>query len=127
MSFISDSKYLAHVEDSHASALIVNSQVADKLGGNLLVVDDPYLGYAKVAQLFDITPKPALGIDSSASISNKALIGRDVAICANAVVDDGAVVGDNCIMSLVFISVKVPKLAKTLVYTLIPLSIIQLK
>lgn len=58
LSFISDKKYLNHVESSNASALIVNSAIAEQLSGNLLVMKDPYLGYAKVAQLFDTTPRP---------------------------------------------------------------------
>ncbi|NVK22760.1 MAG: UDP-3-O-(3-hydroxymyristoyl)glucosamine N-acyltransferase [Kangiellaceae bacterium] len=118
LSFISDSKYLEHVEHSHASALIVNTRMAESIGGNLLIVDDPYLGYAKVAQLFDSTPKPDPGIHATAVISKAATIGQNVSICANAVIEDGAVIGDNAIIeSGVFIGKKVTIGQGTRVYS----------
>lgn len=98
LSFISDKKYLNHVESSKASALIVNPALAEQLSGNLLVMKDPYLGYAKVAQIFDTTPHPKPGISSSSTIAESAQLGVNVAIDANAVIKDGAEIGDNAII-----------------------------
>ncbi|HEY9030905.1 MAG TPA: UDP-3-O-(3-hydroxymyristoyl)glucosamine N-acyltransferase [Kangiella sp.] len=98
LSFISDKKYLSHVESSKASALIVNPAIAEQLSGNLLVMKDPYLGYAKAAQIFDTTPRPLQGIASSAIIADTAQLGSNITIDAHAVIKDGAVIDDNVII-----------------------------
>ncbi len=98
LSFISDKKYLDHVENSKASALIVDVAIAEHMNGNLLVMKDPYLGYAKAAQIFDTTPRPVQGIASSAVISESASLGENVTVDDNAVIKRGAVIGDNAII-----------------------------
>ncbi|MHC9511167.1 UDP-3-O-(3-hydroxymyristoyl)glucosamine N-acyltransferase [Kangiella sp. M94] len=98
LSFISDKKYLDHVENSEASALIVDVAIAEHMNGNLLVMKDPYLGYAKAAQIFDTTPRPVQGIASSSVISESATLGGNVTVDDNAVIKSGAVIGDNAII-----------------------------
>lgn len=117
LSFISDKKYLSHIESSKASALIVNPDIAEQLSGNLLVMKDPYLGYAKAAQIFDTTPRPPQGIASSAVIAETAQLGSNVTIDANAVIKDGAVIEDNAIIGAgVVIGENVNIGANTLIY-----------
>jgi UDP-3-O-[3-hydroxymyristoyl] glucosamine N-acyltransferase len=63
-----------------------------------LVVKNPYLTYARMAQLMDTTPAPAQDIAASAVISPEATLGQNVAIGANAVIESGAVLGDNVVI-----------------------------
>lgn len=98
ISFISDKKYISLVEQSEASALIISNAVAESLSGNLLVVDDPYLGYAKTAQLFDSTPIPSWGISDKACIAQRVSLGQNVSISPYAVIESGVVIGDNTII-----------------------------
>lgn len=98
VSFISDPKYLEHLEDSHASALIVSPKVADSISGNLLVMDDPYLGYAKISQIFDSSPKPIVGIHQTASIDPTAIIAKNISIGAYAVIGAEVRVAENSII-----------------------------
>ena len=65
---------------------------------NVIVVNDPYVAFAKVAQALDITPAPAAAIADSASISGDATIGQNVSIGANAVIESGVVLGDDVII-----------------------------
>ncbi|ACV27312.1 UDP-3-O-(3-hydroxymyristoyl)glucosamine N-acyltransferase [Kangiella koreensis] len=117
LSFISDKKYLDHLESSQASALIVNPAVAEQLSGNLLVMKDPYLGYAKAAQIFDTTPRPEKGIATSAAISETAQLGSNVTVDAHAVIKDGAIIDDNAIIGAgVVIGENVKIGANTLIY-----------
>ncbi len=58
---------------------------------NAVLVNDPYVAFAKVAQALDITPAPAAAIADSASISGDATIGQNVSIGANAVIESGVV------------------------------------
>ncbi|WP_276528614.1 DapH/DapD/GlmU-related protein, partial [Vibrio splendidus] len=62
---------------------------------NVIVVNDPYVAFAKVAQALDTTPAPAAAIADSASISGDAIIGQHVSIGANAVLESGVVLGDD--------------------------------
>ncbi len=75
---------------------------------NVIVVKDPYVAYAILAQLMDTTPKPAADIAQSAVISASAPIRKKcISIGANAVIEDGVVIGDDvCIGAGCFIGKK---------------------
>ncbi len=62
---------------------------------NALVLKDPYVGFARVAQLLDTTPQPATDIHPSAVIAADVQLGERVAIGANAVIESGVVLGDD--------------------------------
>lgn len=98
ISFINDPKYIAKIESSSASALIVTPEVAEKTSGNLLIMADPYLGFARAAQIFDSTPKPHANISASASIDESATIGENVYIGPNVVIEAGVIIGNDCII-----------------------------
>lgn len=96
ISFLANSKYRKFLSQTQASAVLVE---ADDLpfvapGVNALVVADPYVAFAQVAQLLDSTPDIASGIHPSAIIDATALLGENCAIGPNAVVSAGAVLGD---------------------------------
>lgn len=63
-----------------------------------LVVKNPYLTYARMAQILDTTPKPAQNIAPSAVIDETAKLGNNVSIGANAVIESGVELGDNVII-----------------------------
>lgn len=102
ISFLSDPKYKSSLEVTKASAVIVKEEHLEHCKVAALVLPDPYVGFAYVAQLLDTTPKPAEGISPSAVISPTAKIGANVSIGGNAVIEDqveigdGAVIGANC-------------------------------
>ena len=56
IAFLANSKYRNRLAESQAGAVILSAQEAEKYSGNALVMANPYLGYAKVAQLLDTTP-----------------------------------------------------------------------
>lgn len=63
-----------------------------------LVVRNPYLTYALMAQIMDTTPAPAKDIAPSAVIDVTAQLGNNVSVGANAVIEEGVVLGDNVII-----------------------------
>ncbi|MCL6408234.1 UDP-3-O-(3-hydroxymyristoyl)glucosamine N-acyltransferase, partial [Dickeya dadantii] len=63
-----------------------------------LVVKNPYLTYAHMAQLLDTTPQPATDIAPSAVIASDATLGQQVSIGANAVIESGAQLGDGVVI-----------------------------
>ena len=83
ISFLSNPKYRHQLETCQADAVIMREQDFGDYQGNALLMTNPYVGYAKMAQLLDTTPAPAQGIAESAVIDPTAIIGADVAIGAN--------------------------------------------
>lgn len=96
ISFLSNPKYRDQLGSTAASAVIMREQDLGDYRGDALLMANPYLGYAKLAQLLDTTPKSADSIHSSAIISPSAKLGVNVAVGANAVIESGVEIADNC-------------------------------
>ncbi|MGL5336847.1 MAG: UDP-3-O-(3-hydroxymyristoyl)glucosamine N-acyltransferase [Enterovibrio sp.] len=94
LTFLNSSSYRHYLETSHASAVLLKEQDLPLCKTNALVVKDPYLAYAKAAQIFDTTPACASGIAPTAFVAPTAKLGKNVAIGHHAVIEDGAVLGD---------------------------------
>ncbi|CCN84986.1 UDP-3-O-(3-hydroxymyristoyl)-glucosamine N-acyltransferase [Vibrio nigripulchritudo SFn27] len=98
LTFLSNPKFKKNLESCQADAVLVREPDLDACHGNAIVVDDPYVAYARVAQALDTTPAPAEGIASSAVIDASATLGKNVSIGANAVIESGAILGDNVVI-----------------------------
>ena len=98
ISFLSDSKYHAFLAKSQASAVLVKAADLAICATNALVVKDPYVGFARVAQLLDSTPQPATTIHPKAVIAEDVQLAPGVAIGANAVIESGVVLGEGVIV-----------------------------
>lgn len=106
ISFLANSKYKQQLAQTRASAVIISDDSLSDCPTNALVMKNPYLGYAKVAQMLDTTPLPAKNIHAQAIISPSAFIGENVSIGANAVIEDdvvvesGACIGAGCFIGI---------------------------
>lgn len=102
ISFVNDIKYLSQLSVSNAAAIIIapqhQAEVSTKFYGNLLIVDDPYLAFAKVSQLFDSTPKPIPSVSNHSSIAANATIGKNVFIGDFVSIGENVSIGDNTII-----------------------------
>ncbi|MFT7680791.1 MAG: UDP-3-O-[3-hydroxymyristoyl] glucosamine N-acyltransferase [Moritella dasanensis] len=98
ITFLSDSKYSDQLATVAASAVIVKSDDLAACKTNALVMKNPYVGFALVAQLLDTTPAPATDIAPSAVIADDVVLGDNVAIGANAVIETGVTLADNVII-----------------------------
>ncbi|MCU6433605.1 UDP-3-O-(3-hydroxymyristoyl)glucosamine N-acyltransferase [Undibacterium sp. Jales W-56] len=110
LSFLSNSKLRGQVALSKAAALIVSNQdhagLIDSYPGAFILVDNPYVHFARVAQYFASlhAVAPAKGIHPSASVSPhahvdaSASIGPHVTIEAEAVVGPHSVIGAGCFL-----------------------------
>ena len=95
LTFLSSSRYKKYLAQCKATAVLIKENDLSSCKTNALVVKDPYLAYALVAQMLDTTPECAKNIASTAYIAPTAILGKNVAIGHNAVIEDGAVLGDN--------------------------------
>jgi UDP-3-O-[3-hydroxymyristoyl] glucosamine N-acyltransferase len=95
ISFLANSKYRSQLETTAASAILMTPTDAESFTGNAILLKDPYVGFARIAQLLDTTPKAAENIHASAQIAASAMLGENVAIGANAVIGENVVLGNN--------------------------------
>lgn len=95
ISFLSNSKYRSQLAATHASAVILHPNDKAHCPCPCLVMDNPYVGFAKIAQLLDDTPDIAQGIAPGVNIADSASLGNNVSIGPNVVIESGAVIEDN--------------------------------
>ncbi|GIU46976.1 UDP-3-O-(3-hydroxymyristoyl)glucosamine N-acyltransferase [Shewanella algidipiscicola] len=94
ISFLANPKYQQQLAGTAASAVLLSPKMAADYNGNAIVLADPYVGFARVAQLLDSTPKAAEAIHPSAVIDASATIGEGVAVGANAVIGPNVILGE---------------------------------
>ena len=95
IAFLSNKKYQEQLSQTNASAVILAKDSVEQCPTNALVMDNPYLGFARIAQLLDTTPAPAEDIHATAVIASSASIGNNVSIGANTVIESEVVIEDN--------------------------------
>ncbi|KYK93978.1 UDP-3-O-(3-hydroxymyristoyl) glucosamine N-acyltransferase, partial [Aggregatibacter actinomycetemcomitans serotype d str. SA3733] len=100
LTFISNVKFRELLVQSKAGILVVSEADVEFCSpdSNLLIVKDPYVAYAKLAQYMDTTPKAASGITRSAVIAEGVFLGENVSIGANVVIESGVELGDNVVI-----------------------------
>ncbi len=107
ISFFSNRRYAAHLKTTSASAVILGKEDRELCPVSMLVVENPYLGYARTASLLVPAGEHNPGIDKSAHIHSSARIdpsacinqnvtvGADSLIAENVYIGAGCVIGDN--------------------------------
>lgn len=110
VTFLANASYRKQLSSSQAAAVIVHPDLQAECPTAALIMNNPYMGFAKLSQLFDNQPTQAAGIHPSAVIADSATIAADVSIGANAVIGEyvevhagcrigpGCVVGDHSII-----------------------------
>ncbi|BES83834.1 UDP-3-O-acylglucosamine N-acyltransferase [Pectobacterium araliae] len=98
ITFLSDSRYREQLAETQASVVVLTEADLPYCQVAALVVKNPYLTYAHMAQLLDTTPQPATDIAPSAVIAPDATLGRQVSVGANAVIESGAQLGDGVVI-----------------------------
>lgn len=105
ISFLSDTHFLRYLAKTSASAVILRNKDKDACPVNALVVEDPYVTYAYVAQIlcplspFDAGIHPSAEIDNKASVHKTAWIGPNVVIGANTKIAADVYIGPGCVIN----------------------------
>jgi UDP-3-O-[3-hydroxymyristoyl] glucosamine N-acyltransferase len=99
VTFLSNPRYAKFLAQCNASLIMVKAAEKDLCPGNVLVVADPYVAFAKVAQALDTTPSPAnVGVHASTVVADDVTLGTNVSLGANSVIESGAVIGDDVVV-----------------------------
>ena len=97
LAFISNRKYVRHLKTTRASAVLVSAEVAATgrpEGVSLVVLDDPYMGFAKLLQHWTAVPRQVTGVSERAFVDPTAELGSDVNVGPNAYIGPRARIGD---------------------------------
>ena len=104
ISFLANSKYKKYLPTSQAGAVIVSKEMASLVKNSAIVVDDPYIAYAKIATLLNPPKKITTGIsdtamvESNVNISKSVSIGPQVVIEANVKLADRVIIGAGTVL-----------------------------
>ena len=107
VTFAIDAAYLARVNESKATAVIVNSQIIEPMV-NLLIATHPRLAFARALHLLHSTPYMPTGVSDDlvigegsivgeeASIHPRVTVGRGSTLGSRVTLHPGVVIGDRC-------------------------------
>ena len=106
ITFLSSAKYRSSLAATGATAVIVTAEAAGDCPVAAIVTAQPYLYFARVAQLLNPPLRPPAGVHpaavvesrlpASVSVGAHARIGHNVTIGENTIVEAGTVIADDC-------------------------------
>ncbi|MGE0709540.1 MAG: UDP-3-O-(3-hydroxymyristoyl)glucosamine N-acyltransferase [Planctomycetota bacterium] len=97
IAFISNKKYIRQLATTRATAVLVSPEVAALPrpdGTSLVVLDDPYMGFALLLTHWCYEPRVVSGVSPQAHVAEGAVLGAAVNVLPFAYVGAGAVLGD---------------------------------
>lgn len=104
LSFFSNRRYFQHLKVTRASAVILSPDDVNDCPVNSLVCVNPYIAYAKAANMIHPQEQPPGGrhqsavIDESTVIPSTAFIGANSYIGKDVTIGDGVYIGPGCVL-----------------------------
>ena len=96
IAFIANPKYASLLPACAASAVIVSPALAEATSLPRIVVADPYLYYARVAQLLNPEARPAPSVHASAVLASQ--VPQSVHVAAHVVIEEDVVLGEDVVI-----------------------------
>jgi UDP-3-O-[3-hydroxymyristoyl] glucosamine N-acyltransferase len=98
LSFLANPRYRKQMESTLATAVLVGPENAADCPVAALIDPNPYLAYARIADLLHPQALPAAGIHSSAVVSASAHIAASATVGPLAVIEDGVDIGERVVV-----------------------------
>ena len=98
ISFLANPRYRKQMESTRATAVVLGPENAAGCPVAALIDPNPYLAYARVAELLHPVREAAAGIHPSAVVSASARIAASASVAALAVVEDDAHIGERVLV-----------------------------
>ncbi|MFT5706482.1 MAG: UDP-3-O-[3-hydroxymyristoyl] glucosamine N-acyltransferase [Oceanospirillaceae bacterium] len=96
ISFCAQKRSLPTLRKCKASAVLVTATEQSSVLNSAIVVDDPYLAFAKISQWFDWRTKLIAGVADSSVIAESAKVASSAQLCHGVVVGENSSIGENC-------------------------------
>jgi UDP-3-O-[3-hydroxymyristoyl] glucosamine N-acyltransferase len=94
LSFFANKAYRDQLRQTTAAAVLVHPDDANDCPVNALLADDPYLAYARIADVLCPFPELAPGIHPSAVIDSSSPVPDSAQVSASVVIEDDCVIGE---------------------------------
>jgi UDP-3-O-[3-hydroxymyristoyl] glucosamine N-acyltransferase len=94
VSFLANPRYRKQMESTRATAVLVGPENAESCRVAALIDPNPYLAYARIADLLHPQTAPEPGIHSSAVVSSRARIAASATVGPLAVIEDDVDIGE---------------------------------
>lgn len=99
IAFLANRAYLKDLATTQAAAVLLHPEHGKNCPVARLEMENPYLGYAKLSQLFDPLPaRDVTGIHPTAVVAEDVTLGAEVSIQAHSVIESGVVLGDRVVV-----------------------------
>jgi len=98
IAFLANPKYRNQVAATRAAAVVLAPEHATLTSAPRLVSREPYLTYARIANLLNPSPASKRGVAVSATVEASARLADTAAIGANVVIGAEASIGDECVV-----------------------------
>ncbi|MFA6823885.1 MAG: LpxD N-terminal domain-containing protein, partial [Geobacter sp.] len=97
VTFLANPKYAAKVAETRAGAVLM-APGGEAYGRNVIELDNPYLGFAKLLTLFYTAAHPPLGVMPEAVIGTNVTLGEGISIYPGAVIGNQVTIGDRVVI-----------------------------
>jgi UDP-3-O-[3-hydroxymyristoyl] glucosamine N-acyltransferase len=97
LTFVSNRKYIRHIKNTRASAIILGEDIPPVSIASLRT-DDPYLAFARALELFYVPLRPDKGIHPTAVVAAGTRIAPDACIGAHAVIGKDCRIGAEAVI-----------------------------
>ena len=97
ITFLTNKKYVKYLKTTKASAVIVEERIPD-LNISQIVVDNPYLCFAKLLTLFTKKEIKHTGVSEKAIVSKSAKLSENITIMPGVFIDDNVEIGENTVI-----------------------------
>lgn len=98
IAFLANPAYQRYLAGARAGAVILSPADAETFMGSSLVIDNPYVAYARLSALFDKEPVAAAGVHAAAVVHPAASVAASAVVGAHAVIEQGAVIGESVVI-----------------------------
>lgn len=100
LSFLSNTKYINHLYDSEATAILINKdiEISKPVKATLIKVEDAYQALATLTDLYVSSLPRKKGIEQPSYISINSTLGSDCYVGAFAYIGENAQIGDNVLI-----------------------------
>jgi len=98
LSFLGSKRLAAKLHETRAGAVLVREDMASRVpvGSTAIVVENPFIAWAKAAALFYSVPEVVAGVHPTAVIAHDAVVDATAQIGPNVVIGSHAEIGQRC-------------------------------
>lgn len=97
ITFLANPRYAAKVATTEAAAVLM-APGGESYGRNIIELDNPYLGFAKLLTLFYTKTHPPIGVMPEVVVGTGVVFGEDISVYPGAIIGNNVTLGDRVLI-----------------------------